>query len=212
VTTISVIEELVQAALGAMPSKAGVEIGEVARAEARLGFGLPAELRAFYASVGCLKAVMDSFHVFVPIQSIVLAHEAISFCRDHQGGAEWAILKADCSAPDPPVRYGFASRKDWAEQTQPSTRFLTNMTCWQLLNSMPAMGWVKLEAGTITGLRRHTRVVGAAFGSDMISFVNVERGVLGSALLNIDRLYLASRSDTLLQEFESRVGLELDWC
>jgi hypothetical protein len=205
------LRQLAVAALGQVPQSAGVPDGAIIEAERALGVSLPATLREFYRTLGSLPEVMSSHHQFLPIQSLAMRQDGLVFCREQQGQMAWAILATDLGAADPPVVQGQHGSNQWDEHCSALSVFLVNFSCWQLLNSMPSMGSAQLGSMTVTTLRKSLAVVGASFGFNMISFVGSETGVLASALLDTDRLYVGARSDAALQALDNKLDVDLDW-
>jgi hypothetical protein len=205
------LKEMVRAAVGMVPRQAGADEVDVRSTELRLGTALPPILRRFYVATGQLPAVMRSFHTFVPLHLLEFHQDGLVFCRDHQDQIFWATLRSEVEAEDPPVVQGQRNSSTWYPHSKKTSTFLVNMACWQLVNGMPSVASASLEPGTVSTLRKHMRVVSAAFGFDMISFVAVREGLLASALLNIGRVYIAGRTDEALRIIEGATGIELDW-
>jgi hypothetical protein len=72
------------------------------------------------------------------------------------------------------------------------------------------MGSVQLGPTMLKNLRKELTVLGASFGFNMLSFIDPQKKILASVLLEIDRLYVGARSDDDLQRLEQATGIELD--
>jgi hypothetical protein len=68
----------------------GVSATEVALAEQRLGFVLPAVLRDFYLTVGRQPAFMSSFQQFASPDQWTVSGDKIVFLEENQGVCYWA--------------------------------------------------------------------------------------------------------------------------
>ncbi len=205
------LAELLRVALEKVPETGGLDEARLRATEDRLGRKLPASLWTFYGVAGQVVPVMESYHAFVSADALRCEGDALILCRGHQSQAAWAIPSLQLHEADPPVVQRDHDSAPWRSHSNACSLFLVNMTCWQLVNSMPSMGSTDIGIGTVSRLRKRLRVVGAAFGCDMMSFVNAGRGLLGCALLEQNRLYLSARDDDSLRHLESEVGVELDW-
>jgi hypothetical protein len=206
-----ILGDLLIAAYGDVPLSSSVDERLIVDAEQRIGASLPGPLRDFYRIAGKSPAVMTAYHQFVPVGELEISDAGLVFCRAHQQEIVWGVWAEELTAPDPRVIQGPPRLSGWREYCKLVSMFLINFSCWQIVNSMPSMGSTRLGPTTIKKLRKQMRVVAAAFGYDMISFVSLERGAVGSILLNLDRLYLAARDDASLGQLERSLGLDLDW-
>lgn len=73
----------------------------LAEAEARLGRGLPAALRAYYATMGRSPAV--AYNELVPPGELEPADGYLVFMHENQGVVSWGIRIEDLDADDPEV-------------------------------------------------------------------------------------------------------------
>jgi hypothetical protein len=81
----------------------GLPEGDLKAAEKRLGFALPAGLRAMYGKAGRRHDLHEAWDRLVSPKNLIMVNKALVFYEEHDRTAAWAIRASDLAAPDPPV-------------------------------------------------------------------------------------------------------------
>lgn len=112
----------------------GIPEADIARAEARLGFPLPALLREFYALAGNRDDINQSFEYLVSVEELELMGGMLVFYEENQDVTFWAIDSKD-SADDPAVFRAFNEENlEWDPDSERLSEFLTAMLFLQAVN------------------------------------------------------------------------------
>ena len=126
----------------------GVPAAEVAAAETRLGFTLPAALKAWYALPSnpyFLKPRLFWTHLNRPEllevwpEDVVGPDALIVFQSEYQNCCEWAFRVRDAHLPDPPVLCGSTEGEaaDWLPQNDTLTEHLLQLLLVRLIHFGP---------------------------------------------------------------------------
>jgi hypothetical protein len=201
---------LVRAAFGEVRPSMGVPETGIVGTENRLGTNLPRILKEFYSIGGRAPEIMEANHHFVAIDQLQFRNDGLMFCQENQNQMFWGVLRKNTKLDDPPVVQGQPERDDWFDECPRLSTFLLNHSCWQLVNSMPAMGLAKYRWSLARKLRARMVLASAGVDYNMASFAWEGGRVLVCMLLDSQKVYVGAQSDAELEDFGRGLGVELD--
>ncbi len=111
---------------------------ELKTAEKRLGFTLPAELRAMYRLAGRRRDLHAAHDRLVSPNNLITVNKALVFYEEAERASAWAIPRKDVEQDDPPVvtahnQPPFA----WAPDHDALSEFFFTELLWQHVNVDP---------------------------------------------------------------------------
>jgi hypothetical protein len=183
----------------------------------QLSVRFPPPLTEFYRYFGDSNEVLKAFFDFHRIEDIGVSNDAVVFCQGHQTERMFGILLSDINKENPPIKLMDVGDEKWYSACLFSTSFFVNMACWQVVNVMPSMAKIEIDEDKLRSkIGAHLIPISQErnvyLGYDFLSYYNHHRTILSSYPKGSGELFVASKDDVFLDEFESESGLELDWC
>lgn len=112
---------------------------ELARAEKRLGFTLPASLRAMYRLSGRRRDLHLAWDRLLAPNKLVFARGALLFFEENGNTCAWGVEKDALSQEDPPVvRAKNEPPFEWEKDHDTLSGFFFTELLWQHVNTSPS--------------------------------------------------------------------------
>lgn len=213
-TTDSLGEDLVRlvrVAMGGAPPDAGIADQVLDAAARKLGVPLPGPLRLFYRTVGGITAVMDAYQHFMQPHTLARQNGALRFCDENQVVVFWSVLEANLRLEDPPVHQGNPEEKVWYEDCRSLRSFLVNMTCWQLICSMPSAAVCGTSPKELRALRARLHPLTRPEDYEVQSFIDEPHGLLACLVSSAGEMHLAGKTDDDLERLARDTGVGLSY-
>lgn len=186
----------------------------IAQKQMDLGVKCPQSMVEFYTHFGNDTEVLSAFYLFDKVEDIKIEYDAIVFGEKHEGMGRLGIKNEDLNAKYPTVCWYSYDMKEWYVEEGVSFVFFFGIACWQVLNAMPTIARVRLAKDEFE------KLVGKElkYLSDEKIFILGDvipvlgKDVLGCYLSSNEELYLGTtKDDVVLEDYEKRLGLDLDW-
>jgi hypothetical protein len=192
-------------------------IDRLEKVAGQLSISFPPSFTEFYKYFGDNNEVLKAFFNFHCIEDIQISNDAVIFCQGHQTERIFGILLSDINKENPPIKLMDVGDEKWYSACFFSTSFFINMACWQVVNAMPSMAKIKIDENKLKSkieayLMPISQEKNVFLGYDFFSYYNHQKKILSSYFKDSGQLFVASKDDVYLNEFESESGLELDWC
>lgn len=208
--------KIIQSLVGRPEKSATALDAEIEKTCKRLEVKLPTPLVEFYTQFGNQAEILHSFFEFEPLEKIRIDNEALIFCHGHQGEKSFGILLSDLGKANPPVKLMRPGENKWFSACIFATSFLVNMAGWQGVNAMPSVAKAAIVEGALKSKMENylspiSKEKSIFLGFNFYTYYSLERKILASYARDLGELYLASKDDQFLSEFESEIGMEFDW-
>ncbi len=208
---LSMISEI---GFGKWDESFGNTIDEVNESETRLNLTLPEPLKDYYITLGKHDEFMDAdYHVY-PLSDLIIKDEALVFCEENQGLAEWGIQLININLPNPQVSGRNAGRTRWVHQSLQTTSYLINLACWQAVMTQAEVAQCSLKKSELHIIENHFDYIGdidVRSGDDGRSFVDKDNKILAVFRYLPELLYVGTSQEGALEALEQRSGLVFDW-
>jgi hypothetical protein len=208
---LSMISEI---GFGKWDESFGNTIDEVNESENRLNLTLPEPLKDYYITLGKHDEFMDAdYHVY-PLSDLIIKDDALVFCEENQGLAEWGIQLININLPNPQVSGRNAGRTRWVHQSLQTTSYLINLACWQAVMAQAEVAQCSLKKSELHIIENHFEYIGnidVRSGDDGRSFVDKDNKILAVFRYLPELLYVGTSQEGALDALEERSGLVFDW-
>jgi hypothetical protein len=192
--------EMAQRLFPRLQKRDGNTESEVKAAEARLGFALPAELRAMVRLAGRRRDLHGAHDRLVPLKNMVFVNGALVFYEQAERLAAWGILEADLAQADPPVVT--ASNEppfSWCADHDTVSGFFFTQLLWTHVNTDPH---ATLPATPETVARVRARLEAIPLDGCHWGMTCWGRGGL-IAMVGAEQVWVGATSDEELEAFLS---------
>lgn len=112
----------------------GINESEILTLEQKLDIQLPAQLRAYYLTMGGFEAINYTHNLLLkPDQMEFSNDDYLIFYEENQSVVYWGIKRADLSLPNPPVYGNYSSDEnnpDWHQESATTDNFLLLMAVY----------------------------------------------------------------------------------
>lgn len=183
--------------------------------EKELGIIFPESIKEFYHYYGNDKIVKTADYVFDDINDIRIEDNALCFGYYNQGGSRLGIMIENIKRSKcPQVSYRSKDDFRWYCEEGVDVIFFFRSVCWQIMISMQGVARTEMDK------KQFETLIGNDFEylngqkafllSPVIPIVSDK--ILGCYLVRDELLYLGTNEeDDVLNEFEEKYDLDLDW-
>lgn len=182
--------------------------------ERELGIKIPERMAEFYEYYGNDKSILCSDFELCSLEQISITDSVLCFGKINQGAEKLGIKLEDLDLMSPSICFKRENETTWFIEEGSLTIFFFRIVCWQLLMSMNGIAKVEMSD------KKFKSLIGNAFNylNDKKLFLKsplipvIADNVLGCYLVRDGLLYLGTNEeDDVLNEFEEKYDLDLDW-
>lgn len=185
-----------------------------------LGIVFPEPMIEFYEFFGNNDEVLEAFHKFAQINEITIKYDGVVFAQWSTGKGMFGIVINDM----PPVKVNpmgqnqvsayYKEKNKWFAESISCARFFLNISYWQILNTLPYMGTVKIKESALDNSLGGLTIVSGEKqlykGYSIYSYFNTEKKLLACYFPSAQLLHVASMEKINLEKFENETGLKLN--
>lgn len=176
-------------------------------------------LEAFLDFYECFQQSDDirkSYFEFFPFEDIHMEGGGLVFAKGHQNLYTVGVESKDLVYNNPLVKYQKMPNGRWFNECASLHSFLFNSAGWQILNLMKCVACMKanenkikqMSDGLLFAFPADRKVL---MGSNFKLFQNAEKNILSCFDLLDNKLYFAASDDEILNDFEAKHSLELNY-
>lgn len=179
-----------------------------------LGIKIPDRMMEFYEYYGVDDVVLSSDYELSKLDQLCISDSALCFGYVNQGSEKLGIKLESLESKSPSICFKRNNEDTWFIEEGSSTIFFFRTACWQVLMSMQGIAKVEMSD------KQFRSLIGDAF-----TYLNDKKLFLKSSVIPVmaDKilgcyrvrdgvLYLGTNcEDEILEEFENKYDLDLDW-
>lgn len=170
----------------------------------------------FYECFQNSKNIRRSYFEIFPFEDIRIEGGGLVFARGHQNNYSLGVELRDLIYDNPLVKYQKMTNGRWFNECASLRSFLFNVAGWQILNLMESVAFIKATDAEIKKMINNvifnfTTDRTVLLGSNFCTFQNNDNNILASYDVLDKRLYFAANNDDVLNDFEEKQHLQLDW-
>lgn len=178
-----------------------------------LNLKFPESMIEFYIHFGNDEEMLSSFHYFYNLQEIMIAKDALIFAEKHEEIGKLAIQLENLGTNHEKVSLFEFSEGIWYVEEKRTDTFFLNMAAWQILNTMYTLTETSVSKEEFDEL----------IGDDLKYICEDEwlmsgaiipvygKGILGCYVVDSEILYLGTKTDETMEEYEEILEMEFDW-
>ena len=178
-----------------------------------LNLKFPESMIEFYIHFGNDEEMLSSFHYFYNLKEIMIAKDALIFAEKHEEIGKLAIQLENLGTNHEKVSLFEFSEGIWYVEEKRTDTFFLNMAAWQILNTMYTLTETSVSKEEFDEL----------IGDDLKYICEDEwlmsgaiipvygKGILGCYVVDSEILYLGTKTDETMEEYEEILEMEFDW-
>lgn len=178
-----------------------------------LNLKFPESMIEFYIHFGNDEEMLSSFHYFYNLKEIMIAKDALIFAEKHEEIGKLAIQLENLGTNHEMVSLFEFSEGIWYVEEKRTDTFFLNMAAWQILNTMYTLTETSVSKEEFDEL----------IGNDLKYICEEEwlmsgaiipvygKGILGCYVVDSEILYLGTKTDETMEEYEEILEMDFDW-